>query len=264
MINKNVPNFCCGNGFDPCCQDLHFSDNDWYQYVGRTSLREGVAMAISAGHQNSWFKRYQVSDYEPRRVGDWAIQKFTVDDVGAFLHNHNEIDPGRWIVTGDYTSLVWYGDPEKPKGVLVMSDTPAEIMDHTEFIDKAYGRVLINGLGIGMVAHALLHEDKRECIESIDIVEKNKEVIDLVSHYFKDEPKVTIHCADAFEMEWPEDAYWHCAWHDIWYYINPSDYPQMKQLMKKYRSRTLYQDCWTRRWLLGFIRWERARQEVAA
>jgi hypothetical protein len=37
--------FCCKNGFDPCCQSLLEYDpyDDTYDFVGRTSLRVGVA-----------------------------------------------------------------------------------------------------------------------------------------------------------------------------------------------------------------------------
>lgn len=258
-----VKPFKCDECFDPCCQ---FVDRDWYDFVGNTTVRQGVAMAVQMGQALEWFKKYQVSDYEPRRVGDWEIYKFTVDPLDAAVHNALEYDPGRYIAPADYTSLIWHGhgnDERFPAGQTIMSDTPSEIQDHIEFIDRAYGRVLINGLGIGMVAHSLLREEKRDCIEHIDIVEYNQEVIDLVGYYFRNDPKVTIHHADAFTAEWPEDAYWHCAWHDIWYEVNASDISEHRKLMARYRSRVEYQDCWMRRWYLGYLRWERQRDQAA-
>jgi hypothetical protein len=264
----NIPDFQCECAFMECCQEFHDSDNignDFYEFVGHTSMREGIALAIAMGRQAEWFKPYQVSDYEAREVGDWKVGKFEVDVAGAFLHNRNEFDSGKMIVPGNYTGLYLRNDDDEHKPYegwqIIMSDTPSEIMDHLEFIDKAYGRVLINGLGLGMVAHALLREDKNSCIEHIDIVECNQEVIDLVGHYFEGNSKVTIHHADAFEIQWPEDAYWHCAWSDLWYKINPDDYEQQNRLINKYKDRVLYHDCWMRRWIEGFLQWEKEKNE---
>lgn len=264
-----IPKFQCECAFTECCQDTfdpELYESDFFDFVGRTSMRNGIQLAIEMGLAREWFKPYQVSDYEPRRVGDWEVYKFEVDDIGAFLHNNNEFDIGKWIVPGSYTGLLWHGNPDKerfPEGQIIMSDTPSEILDHLEFIDRAYGRVLINGLGLGMVSHALLREDKESCIEHIDIVEYNQEVIDLVGHYFKDNPKVTIHHADAFTIEWPADAYWHCVWHDIWYTINPDDYKEQTELIQKYEHCSLWQDAWMRKWLEGFLAWEREREVEA-
>jgi hypothetical protein len=264
---KTIPEFQCDCMFDPCCKDI---EPDNYNYIGNTSLRENVHLFMQFDSL-AWFQPYQVN-YKARRVGDWEIYKYTVTDRDALVFNLNEVDAGRHIAPGNYTSLVWHGSTEVddkgipvfPAGQTIMSDSPAEISDHMEFIDRAYGRILINGLGLGVVANALLQDEKRDCIEHIDVVELNPEVIELVSYYFKDDPKITIHQGDAYTFEWPHDAYWHCAWHDIWYTINPDDLPLQDKLHNKYKNRVQWQDSWHRRWLLGFQAWLDAKEKEVA
>lgn len=41
---------------------------------------------------------------------------------------------------------------------VVMSNTPMEIRTCEAFIERATGRILINGLGLGMVLHAILQK----------------------------------------------------------------------------------------------------------
>ncbi len=55
----------------------------------------------------------------------------------------------RYIEPGVYYKLTY-------KGEVIMSNTPAEVNDHLPFIKKANGKVLIAGLGLGMVITELL------------------------------------------------------------------------------------------------------------
>lgn len=72
--------------------------------------------------------------------GEWRVEKFTVDRVDW----HSELR-GRSIPQGQsYTRLMRGRD-------LVMSDTPAEIRDHSYAVASAKDSCLLNGLGIGLV-----------------------------------------------------------------------------------------------------------------
>jgi hypothetical protein len=257
---KRIPEFQCSCEFDPCCKSL--GEDGEYDYVGRTSLRSCVKMFNEMGFGRSWFTRFQVN-YKPKRIGDWEIHSYKVDDIGAFIHNAENPDPGRWIVPGNYTSLLWHGgeDSEKfPAGQTIMSDTPAEIADHLEFMEKANGRILINGLGLGVAVNYLLSEEKRKCVEHIDVVEMNGAVISLMAPYFKDDPKLTIHHADAYEIKWPVNTFWNYAWHDIWYEINPDDLKLQNRLHRKYQNHVGWQDSWHRTWMQKYMIWERRQK----
>lgn len=102
-------------------------------------------------------KKYKVEISEGQS-GPWQIEKFEVSVADAKLHNLRCMfnchgDSG--IEPGTYTRLTW-------KGSVIMSDTPSEIRDHMEFIYEAKGRILITGLGIGMVTAAVCAKDNVE------------------------------------------------------------------------------------------------------
>ncbi len=113
---------------------------------------------------------------------------------------------------GTYTYLLRWTNAtlHLSHGELVMNDFPGELKKHLAFIMKARGDVLVTGLGLGCVVRGLL---ERGVVDSIDVIERDQDVIDLcsigVSH-----PKVRIIKADAREFV-PERTY-HAAWHDLW------------------------------------------------
>lgn len=70
-----------------------------------------------------------------------------------------------------------------------MSNTDHEYETHKELFDKAKGDVLIAGLGLGYAPMVLKEMSK---VKTIDIVEKEKEVIELVAKHISHE-KIRIH-----------------------------------------------------------------------
>lgn len=140
-------------------------------------------------------ERYKVNIPEGKS-GDWEVKKFTVSEDDAKWDALRSIGRGgRYTPTGTYTSLT-------RNGQVIMSDTPNEIQDHLEFIRRAKGKVLINGLGLGMVLKAVL--DKSE-VEYVTVIEKSPHVISLVAPYFQVnyENKVKIIWADAYTYKSP-------------------------------------------------------------
>lgn len=160
---------------------------------------------------------------------------------------------GRMVPPGRWTQLV----EEKEDGGrrIWMTDTPVEVADQMEFYDVAHGRVLINGLGLGMMQEWILKD--KPCVVHLDIVERDPDIINLIAPYF--EPygeRVTIHHADAYKMEWPPGTEWDVVYHDIWPDISAGNLDGMKQLMKKYGGRALWQGCWARKQCEGLARKE--------
>jgi len=82
------------------------------------------------------------------------------------------------IRAGEYVGLY-------RNGSLWMSDTPDEQYDHMPVITNVAKhraeRVLINGLGIGMVLNAVLHMD---CVQHVDVVEIDPDVVALVGPHY--------------------------------------------------------------------------------
>ena len=163
--------------------------------------------------------------------GNWKVSKFTIVPNDRRVIR-DEIK-GRPIPLGTYTMLEVYG-------ATMMTDTPAEIMDCMSFVLKARDRVIINGLGLGVVPRILLHIG---LVTHIDIVENSEDVIALVGPSMVDS-RITIHHADAFGKIWPRGTKWHSAFHDIWPTICSDNLPEMDRLEKKYKNRVKRQESW--------------------
>lgn len=115
----NIPDFNCSDCRMPCCKRVH-EDID-YSYIGRSSLRECVNLFQSMwGDPRVWYQVYKVN-YEPKRIGDWAIEKYSINGRQANTFNLLEPDPGLRVMPDTYTKLTYYGDD--PDGQPIMSDT---------------------------------------------------------------------------------------------------------------------------------------------
>lgn len=168
------------------------------------------------------------------RVNDVSIEHFEVE--AASTESFRLLKQGRGCPPGRYTRLV-------SKDTLWMSDTRAEIDDHTDALWQMHyrgGRVLINGLGLGMVIKGALALPN---VEHVDVVETNPDIIELVGHYYESE-RCTIHHADAFDIQWPTGTRWSVAWHDIWPEICEDNLPEYTKLKRKYGRRVDWQGCW--------------------
>jgi spermidine synthase len=142
-------------------------------------------------------------------------------------------------------------------GSIIMSDTPDEIRDHWDVIRRANGRVLINGLGLGVVLNACLSKvlsddgtsaGREMAVEHATVVEKNQDVIDLVGSYYEDRfgDRLTIVHADALEWKAPRGERYNVVWHDIWDDICADNLDSMKKLHRKYGRRCDWQGSWCR------------------
>lgn len=174
------------------------------------------------------------------QVGDFTLSRFTVGDNDFYAH----IRCG--ISNGTYMQL-------KHKGEIVMSDTDMEKRTNKEFLRNAHGDVLIGGLGIGMIVLAVQDEPE---VNSITILEKNQEVIDLVGSQLPLNDKVKIIHSDVFEWKPEKGKKYNCIYMDIWNYINRDVYKrEMLPLTRKYAHYLVsadidprrYNGCWCKR-----------------
>ena len=90
---------------------------------------------------------YRVPDLPEGESGKWRIERFEITEEGAKSHNLCcHLTPGGWrrtVRAGTYTRL-------KRGSTVVMSDTDAEIDDHTHFIHMAQGKILLMDLGLAL------------------------------------------------------------------------------------------------------------------
>lgn len=242
---------------------------------------------------------------EERESGRWRTTHFTVTDgayaqkilqidfggeseARKAIKKARAVPPGQWVslqrrMTTAEKREVYYqmfkAFPEDAEGlpslesyippesdwVPVMSDTPAEICEHAHALNNARGRVLITGLGLGCLPHALLSLDD---VTRIDIVEIDPDVIELSGAYFTD-PRVHIHRGSAVDPSaLPSDLRWDYAWHDIWTHISARNLdPRTAEhgisygmLFDLYEARTTQQSAWAFEQALEVLEAERREE----
>jgi spermidine synthase len=113
------------------------------------------------------------------------------------------------------------GDPIRPgtyavlrvNDQIMMSDTPAERISNKWAVLKARGRVLLAGLGIGMLAHAIL---KKDTVTELVIIEKELDVITLITPTLPKDPRLSVVYSDIFTWMPPEGMKFDTIYFDIW------------------------------------------------
>lgn len=172
--------------------------------------------------------------------GDWRVETFEITEVEAkfaALQAAISSERGRGILEpGMYKKLMC-------GGVLVMSNTPDEIYDQMDFVYKAKGNVLINGLGLGITLKLVLAKPE---IKSVTVVEKSRDVIRLVAPTYLKDARVNIVHADAFTYKPPKGVRFGAVYHDIWNYITSDNLPEMHKLHRMYGRKCDWQGSWCR------------------
>lgn len=179
--------------------------------------------------------RIDLSHIKEGEYGDYKIQKFVVTKRDVALQAGSMFRTGRYCPEGEYFKLM-------RGSTLVMSNTPDEIRDHLDFIRRAEGSILINGLGIGMCLTAVL---SKESITDVTVVEISKEVLALVGPYFNDD-RITFVNESAFDYKPPKGKKFDFVWHDIWDDICLDNLEEMKRLHRKYGRKSDWQGSWSR------------------
>jgi len=186
-------------------------------------------------------ERYKV-DVPEGVIGNWEVEKFEVtreeSDADRIQSAFSFGGRGRFCRPGSYTRLMKGGE-------IVMSDTFDEVRDHLGAIQRASGRCLVNGLGLGVVLNGMLMKDE---VEHVTAVELSEEVIQLVGKYYEGKYGDRLKIVHANAMDWkpPKNARYSVVWHDIWQYICTDNLPDMHHLHRKYGRRCDWQGSWCR------------------
>lgn len=173
------------------------------------------------------------------KKGPWTISEFEIKDDDLLLYNLRAArDNGglTMLRPGMFKRLT-----HSARGC-VMSNTHMERNTNWKAYNAATGRVLINGLGLGMLLEGLLHKPE---VTYVRVIEVEQDVIDLVGPHF-DDPRVEIVQANAYEYVPEKGAVFDYAWHDIWDDLSADNFPLMAKLTRKYARRAEAQGVWSR------------------
>lgn len=189
------------------------------------------------------------------RVVKFEIQPNNLENL------RQEIRYGRGTVPGWYTKLVDANTIENGHPRMWMSDTDAEKGDHAKAVATIQmlkaSRVVINGLGLGMVLAAALTYDH---VRQVDVIETDDRVIKLVGPHYTADPRVNIIHADAYDQihAWSSGTRWDVGWSDIWPTMSSDNLPGMDRLHAFYRLRCQFHGMWGRKECLALRRELRA------
>lgn len=180
--------------------------------------------------------------------GPWTIAPFEIDFGITYLRHARD---GRGPGLGVFTKLA-----HERRGI-VMSDTVPEIRDLKACLLMLRGNILITGLGLGMVVHALTTIERySKHVRSITVIEKDKDVIALVGAHYRKDKRVQIINANAYTWR-PGKRRFTCAWHDLWDDIREDNVKLFAKLRVHYKSAVPHgkQFCWGEQALAEERRW---------
>lgn len=181
---------------------------------------------------------------EKESIGIATISKFKFEHKKDPLFNLRAIRDGGDFMVNDGKYVRLHVD-----GVLMMSDTDMEKRSNREFVQKANGKVLIAGLGIGLILPPIL---EKENVSSVIVIEKYADVITLVGDKFKNK-KLSIINADIFEYK-PEEKF-DTIYFDIWSNICEDNLQEIRLLHNRFKNKLNRSnpDCWMNSWMKEFL-----------
>lgn len=212
---------------------------------GRVSGREAAPIGehAAAGDLEEMLS-YRVGHLpvvEASPCGEWRLQAFYVEQ-GSRAQLLAAVG-GHRVPEGLYMGL-FQGEGRGPEN-LWMSDTPPEVSSMLPairgFADPSCRRVLIGGLGLGVLVKAALGHRH---VEKVDVVERQPEVIELVASHYDADPRLTIHEADA--LTFLPEGEWDLAYYDIWRDVRASNCADFERIRRLVGDRARKLEFWHR------------------
>jgi spermidine synthase len=171
--------------------------NDWYKLKPNEVIEtKSYQLMLKIFDSNNWYVKKHSSEFEGQKHGD-------------------EI-----LVLKD-----------RLKNEVVMSNSVMEIKTNQNFVDKAYGDVLIAGMGISMITKAL--QEKKE-VTSITIIEKNPKLMYFMMPLIGEHLNFTTKIIEGDIFEYETEEKFDCIYFDIWNFIEAENYLEMLKLHKKF------------------------------
>lgn len=175
---------------------------------------------------------YGSTRVKPKKFGDWKITEFTVSDADAKRFNLRQAFQGKpqeMIAAGTFVRL-----EQLSTGFVVMSNTPMEMNSNRVAFKNANGKVLVAGLGMGMILDAMLTKPE---VTHIRVLEIDKDIIDYVGSFYSNDDRVEIIHQDIRTYIPASDEYYDYIWLDIWDDIdqrNIDEFIELNELFSKH------------------------------
>lgn len=156
---------------------------------------------------------YVKSELQAGSRGEWSIHRVLLPHRDHAVPDERP-DCFRYR-PGSYTEL-------RKGGITYMTDLYDEWWTQLPAIERARasgGRILITGLGLGMVVREILcNPSRRSDVQEVVVIENAAEVIELVAPSLVAEfgALVRVIEADAFSWSPPIAGRFDVVWHDIW------------------------------------------------
>jgi len=163
------------------------------------------------------------------KSGDWYVKRYSYSEADITdKHRDYPYDKKYIPFTGiTYTKLCV--DPPLPMPAppealklcptataqspsVIMSDEPYEVASLIPFMEVAYGKVLITGLGLGVALSMLA---PKEAVTHITVIENSSDVIKLTGTYWKACLGDRLRIVEMDAYLWDSDEEFDCAFHDM-------------------------------------------------
>jgi spermidine synthase len=164
-------------------------------------------------------------------------------ELRAMMHPEEYIAPGR------YAQLF-------VNGGIMMSDTDMEHRSNGFVCAHAKGRVLIAGLGIGMIIHPIAAKPD---VTDILVIEKSPDVIKLVAASLPKKARVVE--GDIFTWTPEKGAKFETIYFDIWPNISTGNLPEMAKLHRRFGRFKASPKAYMESWQRGRLQGERERDK---
>ncbi len=184
--------FCAACGLDT-------ADNRIHRQLDRLYFQTGLSLRHTDDYQNDPY--YQTIRIPQVKKGRWELKQLSYAPFEPFVCGHPIVTTElREIPQIGYFAEEFTFPAVLEDGTEWMTVTPNEIKTMKEPIEKAHGRVLTLGLGLGYYAFMV---SEKENVSSVTVVEKDADVIalfrELVLPQFPNGKKIRIIEADAFD-----------------------------------------------------------------
>lgn len=162
--------------------------------------------------------------------------------------------PSEYVPEGRYCRL-------KVGRTVMMSDTWMEQRMNIDVVLRAHGKVLIAGLGIGMVLLPILAKPE---VTSVLVIELNPDVVQLVEVAIRhaagsNADKLQVIVADIFDWDPPKGELWDMIYFDIWPTICTDNLRDMTKLHRKF-ARRKNPGAWMNSWQREHLMREKRRE----
>ena len=183
---------------------------------------------------------YGSTRVKPHTFGDWKIEEFKISKDAADRFNLRQAFQGKAkevISEGTFIRL-----EQLSTGFVVMSNTPMELNSNLVAYKNARGKVLVAGLGMGMILDAILSKPE---VTNVRVVEVDQDIIDYVGSFYKNDPRVEILHADIREYIPNNEEQYSYVWIDIWDDINESNLDEIHELNKRFSEHCINMNLWS-------------------